>query len=221
MKTLLIISIALMSMIPGHAQKTIKIDNINDQQIKTVFQSNKRDGFYGSFSSGYSPIDGKHGLVFSSRGCWIMDHWFAVGIGGTGFVNNVDHLSAEISGYLSNNETDLIGGYGIVKNLAGGYGGIFLEPMLGPLKPVHFSFPVLIGAGGLTSYTTYHQSYYDIEDFFFVIEPGIELEVNFTRWLRVAAFATYRFTSDINIDYVNPNALRTWSAGLNFKVGLF
>lgn len=211
MKTLIILTIALMSMIPGHAQKTIKIDNINDQQIKTVFQSNKRDGFYGSISSGYSPIDGKHGMVFSSRGSWIMDHWFAVGIGGTGFVNNVDQLSADLSGYLSSDET----------GLAGGYGGIYLEPMLGPLKPVHLSFPVLFGAGGLTSYTTYHHTYYDIEDYFFVIEPGIELEVNFTRWLRVAAFTTYRFTSDITIENVNSNALRTWSAGLNFKVGLF
>ena len=111
--------IAVLFLPATFAQKTIRIDGYNNQEINTVFKREKRDGFYGSFATGYSPIDDKNGLVFSSRGGWIMDHWFAFGFAGTGFVNNIDNLDS----YYYSSSTDEY-------SLAGGYGGLFVEPML-------------------------------------------------------------------------------------------
>ena len=45
--------------------------------------------------------------------------------------------------------------------LAGGYGGIFIEPILGGTKPVHVSFPVLFGVGGVTLIENYGYNYWE------------------------------------------------------------
>jgi hypothetical protein len=217
--TILALIIFLLAM-PAMAQQVIKIDDFNEEttknkndEIQTIFKRSNRDGFYGAISVGYSPIDNTDGMVFSSRGCWIMDRWFGIGLGGTGFVNNLN----QIEDYLLENS------FNDRSYLAGGYGGIVIEPILASRKPVHLSFPILLGGGAIApvSDDTHTQPYSDIEDVYFVAEPGIELEVNFTKWLRIAAFATYRYTSDIDIENVSKDALRSYSAGLTFKVGLF
>lgn len=195
------------------AQKTIRIDGYNDNQINTLFKPEKRDGFYGSFASGYSPIDDKNAAIFSSRFGWIMDHWFAFGVFGTGFVNNIDNLDGY---YNTPRKTEEY-------SLAGGYGGLFIEPMLFPLKPVHLSFPIMFGVGGAARFNDYYYytDIYNDTDIFYLVEPGVELEFNFTRWMRVALYGTYRYTSEINIETIAPTALRNYSAGVNVKIGLF
>ena len=217
--TILALTICLFA-ISSMAQQVIKIDDFSekttrndDDDIQTVFKRGNRDGFYGALSVGYSPIDNTDGMVFSSRGCWIMDRWFAIGLGGTGFVNNLN----QIEDYLLDNT------FNERSYLAGGYGGLVIEPILASRKPVHLSFPILLGGGAIAPVAedTHTQPYSEIEDVYFVAEPGIELEVNFTKWLRIAAFATYRYTSNIDIEYVSKDALRSYSAGLTFKVGLF
>ena len=206
--------IAILFLPAAFAQKTIHIGNYNNQEINTVFKREKRDGFYGSLATGYSPIDDKNGIVFTSRGGWIMDHWFAFGVAGTGFVNNIDNLDAYYYN-SSSTSTDY--------SLAGGYGGLFVEPMLFPLKPVHLTFPVVFGVGAATRFNDYYYyaDYYNDADFFYVVEPGVELEFNFTRWMRIALYGTYRYTSDINIENISKSALRNYSAGIDVKIGLF
>jgi len=151
-------------------------------------------------------------LIAASRFGWILDHWFAFGVSGTGFVNNIGKLDYYYTNDLRNEVF-----------LAGGYGGFFIEPILAPMKPIHVSFPIVIGGGALARFNEYdyNYSYGFSEDLFFVVEPGVELEINFTKWMRIAAFATYRYTSDINIENVSKGALRNYSTGLTVKVGLF
>ncbi|MFA9390024.1 MAG: hypothetical protein ACERKD_09470 [Prolixibacteraceae bacterium] len=215
MKKLLILLISILVAVPTlFAQKTIRIDGYNDEEIHTVFKRNKRDGFYGSFATGYSPIDNKHALVANTRAGWILDHWFAFGATGSGFVNNIDNLDMySYSSYSSDNEY----------SLAGGYGGIFIEPMLYSLKPIHLSFPVIFAIGGAGRFNNayYYADYTTDIDVFYVIEPGIELEMNFTKWMRIALYGTYRYTPDISIMDISPDALRSYSVGVNFKIGLF
>jgi hypothetical protein len=117
-------------------------------------------------------------------------------------------------------------------NLAGGYGGFIIEPIIMGRWPIHISFPVLIGAGGvaLTSYNedlfSQYGDRYDVylEEAvaFFVAEPGVELELNLVRWMRLAFFGNYRYTTNlISTGSINENALNTWSAGITLKVGKF
>ena len=109
----------------------------------TIFSKRKSNGGYGAFTMGYSQIDGRDALITGARGAFIFDHSFAIGIGGYGFVNNLDYNSY----HHQNPENELM--------LAGGYGGIFIEPIIAGTKPVHLSFPILIGMGGVALVDNY------------------------------------------------------------------
>ena len=113
----------------------------------------------------------------------------------------------------------------------GGYGGLRLEYILLPNSPVHISLPVVIGAGGIS----YARSNHDFEfgfsatsQAFFVVEPGIELEMNVVKFMRVGFGVSYRFTSDIDEGYYSPGqniidsqVLEGWSGTISFKFGKF
>ena len=62
----------------------------NRSEVQTLFSNQKSLGFYGSFSLGYSQINGKDALVSGGRAAMIFNHSTAIGIAGYGFVNNVE-----------------------------------------------------------------------------------------------------------------------------------
>lgn len=184
-------------------------------EIQTLFSNQKSLGFYGAFSLGYSQINGKDGLVSGGRGALIFNHATAIGLAGYGFVNNME-------GYKWNEENMLR------YSLAGGYGGIFIEPIVGGLKPVHVAFPVLFGLGGIAQVRNYGPGSWEFpyldtpeSDLFFIVEPAVELEFNLARFFRTAATLSYRFTSDIELFEVDENVLQGFHFGLTFKFGKF
>ncbi len=103
-----------------------------------------------------------------------------------------------------------------------------IEPIAGGLKPVHFSFPVVIGMGGVALVENYGWDHWDYDyhgstehDIFFVIEPGVELEFNIARFFRTAAGVSYRFTSDVELSGMNQDVLKGLNYKLVFKFGKF
>lgn len=195
----------------GFLLATAQEYNDNDQ-ISTIFSKNRRNGGYGALSFSYTKIDGKDAFLMGARGSWIIDHSFAIGLGGCGFINDVNY-----HGWM-NNDLD--------NNLAGGYGGLYLEPILAPRLPVHISFPVLLGVGGISNIPD-HRNWEDWvfddsnSDVYLVFEPSVELEFNMTRHLRLAGSIGYRFTSDVDIQNTNPDILKGTNIGLIFKFGKF
>lgn len=183
----------------------------SDDDFKTIF-GDKEFGGYGGIGLGYTKINDKHAVVFDARGGVIIGHSLALGLGGGGFINNYEYdvsLNKDVS-------------------LVGGYGGLFVEPILFPKSRVHLSFPVLFGVGGAAQTTfvkddTDYQQENTIEEtsMFLVIEPSVELEFNITRFMRLAAFCSYRFTNDLEIENVAPDALVNYTVGVRFKFGQF
>lgn len=209
MKKTALFFILAMGMLCAQAQ-----DDYNNDQVKTVFSKNRSNGFYGAFTLGYSQIDGKDALVTGGRMAFIFDHSFAIGLGGYGFVNNLDYHT-----YYNNQPLDY--------TLAGGYGGLIIEPIVGGRNPVHFSFPILVGVGGAaliedSPYTWEYDPFNEVDhDLFFVVEPAVELEANLTKWFRTAASISYRFTSNVNLFETNKDVLRGLVFNLTFKFGKF
>lgn len=233
MKTIKILSLLLaLAFVSGlNAQ-----DNASDsnEQMKLLFPKkdnpNKKmaNGGYGSFSVGYSQINDQAAMVIGGRAAWIADHHFALGIAGEGFFSSIDN---------SYNYYDNPAEY----YLAGGYGGLLIEPIVAPNYPVHVSFPILIGGGGLTAanwnYTNYnynYNQYYYNADAFFVFEPGVDVEFNVVKFFRVALGVSYRLTSDIYLQYkyfddanveqvvnVPTDALNSFNYNITFKFGWF
>ena len=211
MKSSLLLLVLMGLVLFGQAQ-----ENKKEHEIQTLFSNQKSIGFYGSFSIGYSHIDGQDALVSGGRAAIIFNHNVAIGLGGYGFVNNLDEYNMLEESPLN-------------YSLAGGYGGFFIEPIVNGLKPVHVSFPVLFAIGGVavienfgSDYWQDHYMYdYPENDLFFVVEPAVELEFNLTRFFRTAATFSYRFTQGFDLVDIDDNAISGTHNGLTFKFGKF
>ncbi len=217
MKKLTLVSIIVLITISLSAQNSGnegRRDRSNDEIRTLVGRNHHSNGGYGSFGAGYSLIDNKDAVTVSGRAAWIVGHGLGIGFAGTGFVNS---FSPDL------NDLDR------VVNLTGGYGGFLIEPILLPKFPIHLSFPVILGAGGI-AYTSSLQpdntwEYYDtyVEDTqpYLIAEPGVELELNVLKFFRMAFGVSYRFTTDVKWNYTSPDVLEGWNAGMTLKFGKF
>jgi len=217
MKTNLLIAIILGISLVGFSQ-----DNDNSEDYKTLFGGDHMThGGYGGLLVNYSQIDGKDAVLVGARGAWIINHGLALGIAGYGFANDMEYYKS-IDGIYDR------------YNLAGGYGGLLIEPIIGSKYPVHVSLPILIGAGGVGYINNYYHTsnynngnYYDEgyhpeeADAFFVVEPGLELELNMVKFMRLAIGGYYRYTSDIELADTDADILRGFSGGITLKFGKF
>lgn len=190
----------------------------NDQEMKTIFGDKQHaSGGYGAIIFGYTQISGQDAFLGGIKGGWLINHGVTLGLAGFGFINDVSQ-SNSVDNYRT--------------NLAGGYGGLLVEPILFPKYPVHVTFPIIIGAGGISYYEDYWNSsdgshppgYYDgylDSDAFFVFEPGLEIELNIVSFFRIAVGGSYRYTSDINLIGHDPDLLRNFNAYFTLKFGKF
>jgi hypothetical protein len=176
-----------------HAQDTTVVKKT---QMQTVFGNSGKieHGGYGALTFGYTTIDGKGAMLMGGRGGWLVNHHFTLGLAGYGFFNN---LESQENVQQSQNYS-----------ISGGYGGLFLEAIVAPNFPVHLAIPLTIGAGGATLsegsiwYSNQSWEYYDYDaSAYFVIEPGLELEMNIVQFFRLSLGANYRWTNGIDLTY--------------------
>jgi hypothetical protein len=153
-------------------------------------------------------IDKEHAVLLGGRFGWLASHSIGIGLGATGFINEFHYepsLNKEVS-------------------LAGGYGGLYIEPILFPRFPVHLSFPVLFGAGGISyiSNEDYrNNNLMDDSEAFLLIEPAAEIELNLTRFCRFAIGASYRFPSSFDIGLSGtPKASAESIKGVTYTISL-
>lgn len=182
--------------------------------IQTLTGPGGSTGFYFGFHSGYSQIDGYDAFSAGGTFAMIANHGIAIGISGTGFfsepyeVSNINHTS---------------------HSYAGGYGGILIEPILFPKYPVHVSFPILLGGGGIARSILYNYYYpYEytelfVEDAeaFLIAEPAVEIEFNVARWLRLGLRGSYRLTTIFEPSGFDSNPLNGFTGGFSLKFGKF
>ncbi|HVN58557.1 MAG TPA: hypothetical protein VMT63_09690 [Bacteroidales bacterium] len=213
MKRIIILSAFFITLLPVSYSQRSDSSRVYDDGFRTLLGYNRSRGAYGAFTIGYSTIDLHDAVQMGGKIEWLVAHSFGFGFGGTGFINEY-HYDA-----------------GLARNvfLTGGYGGLFLEPVLFPKFPVHLSFPALFGAGGISYITkgndTYHNMIQDSQAFL-VAEPSVELEMNVTRHFRLAFGTSYRFITPFNVGVsevpkIDSDALRSWSYQVTFKFGRF
>ena len=174
----------------------------DDNELKTIFgNKTSSNGGYGALMVGYTQIADKDAILIGARGAWIINHNFGLGIGGYGFTNDPFK-----DPYILNPMTNQGNKY----QYNGGYGGLILEPIIGAKSRIHLSIPILIGAGGIaymkywadTDYLEYDfADTIEDSDAFFVVEPGLELEFNLVKFMRLALYGSYRYTSNIHLNY--------------------
>lgn len=180
------------------------------QDLQTLYKNTDRKtehGGYAALSVGYMELEGQDVLTLGGRAAWIIDHNVAIGLAGKSMINTI-----LLEGYWE----DTTDSYYLV----GGYGGIFIEPIILPKYPVHITAPFLIGAGWLTlnEYTWY--SPYDW-DTFFIVEPGLEMELSLLKFFRISLGVSYRYTTNLRMKYIPEDMMHGFSGNITFKFGAF
>lgn len=174
-------------------------------------------GGYGALVIKFTSVNDQLGVLVGGRGGWIINHAFSLGGAGYGLANNVPSRI-----------TSPFGG----KYVMLGYGGLDMEYVFNSNDLVHLSFHTLIGAGSVGFRTRdsipWGGTMWDPDldwdhhfDDFFVMEPGVNIDLNVTRWFRASLGASYRYVSGVAQDVSSNNDLKGPSASLMLRFGSF
>jgi hypothetical protein len=166
---------------------------------------------YLGLNFGYGEIDGKSTYFAGGKIAYVANQQFEVGFSGVGFYSDQNH-----NGPLDNND------------IFGGYGGLHIEPIFFGKSKFSMSIPVLVGGGAVAFSNTDFDDFFEhdhghIEDWdpFFIVEPGLSVQYNISRYLQFELGAKYRITSNIDLFPSHINNLNGFSVGLGIKVGVF
>jgi len=200
----------------------------DEVEFKTIFGGNKSSGGYGAPELKVGPVNGETGLFVGGRGGWVIGHKFVLGGAGYGLTTTNTFLEdpADKPIGVGTDSTRII-------NTEMGYGGLLLEYILFPKSAIHLSFPLIIGAGGATLNAKKYQdisnlnpnewALYDYVESsgFFLLEPGMHVELNMAKFFRLSAGAHYRYISGANLDRLTSKDLSGVNFSLTLKFGGF
>jgi len=211
-KTTLISIICILASTAAFSQEP-EFEYYKNREMRTLLGHDRSGGGYCSFSTGYTNINDLDAVMFGGRFSWMASHSLGIGMGATGFMNEY-HYEAAI-------DKDVF--------LTGGYGGLYIEPVLFPRLPVHLSFPVLLGIGGISFISVdneFNENFLEDSKAFLLVEPAAEVELNLTRFLRLAVGASYRLPTPFNVGLpgsysIDVESLRTPSYTVTLKLGKF
>lgn len=182
------------------------------RQIKTLLGSQTKIRGFGSVDLKVSQWNDETALLVGGHGGIILNNQFTIGLGGYGITTR-----SKFTG-LNGQENIYLGG---------GYGGLILGYSLFSREIFHVNFPILFGGGGVDVLededNVFSNGFDNIVETsgFFILEPGVELEVNIARFFRFAVGGSYRFIEGANLDNVTNGNLNDWSTHVSFKFGKF
>jgi len=187
-------------------------EKTDDQEMQTLFRNQKISvGGMGGPQVGLSQFNDREIWLVGCRGGVVINHSLVIGGGGWGIVN-----MPKFTGIAGNT-------YAYIE---GGYGGMLIEPIIKSNKLVHIAVPILIGAGNLMYVKEIEQDPMDPlneidNDSFFVLEPGIEIELNVVRFMRIAAGIRYRWAPNLDLVDTPSNPFNGITSSITFKFGKF
>lgn len=163
------------------------------QEIQTLFRHSSVTG-YGALTNKFTAIRGEFANITEVYGGVFINHHFLLGIAAGATTNDIKVPTK----YLAEPDRDLSYEYAQF--------GLMTEYVFWSNRVVHFNINLFSGAGMTLQYERDyhdwddedHDEYKNDENFFYVVEPGIQAEVNVFRWMRFAPGVTYRksFGSD-------------------------
>ncbi len=166
-------------------------------------------GYFGAPVLKAAEVQGNWALLLGGRGGVVLGHTLAFGVGGyicTEFVNQDIYT------------------YGGPPDLLFMYGGLEVEYVLFSHKLVHATGQALVGGGSLVAEQNdewYHHRGNQIYDGFFVVEPGVNVELNVLSFFRVAVGAGYLYVDGVELPGMADEDLAGVTYTLQFKFGNF
>lgn len=188
------------------------------QEIQTLFRNSHSTGGYGALTNKFTYINGEFANLCGVYGGVYLNHKFMVGISAAAVTNDIP-VPQEYSAVP-----------GLRMSYEYGQVGMINEYVIGSNKAVHLVFDLFTGAGFTFQYNRNEWDDYDYDDhdehihkddWFFVIEPGVQLEVNVTKWMRFSPGVSYRFAQGSSAPGLTDSDLRNISYNATLKFGKF
>jgi len=203
---LLIVLVSCSSQLTAQEEKPKDYIEFNDRK-------NVVHGVYLGLNAHYGELKGISTYGFGLKMAYVANQQFEIGIAATVLQSDQEFITVE----------------DINNKLIGVYIGGHLEPIFFSKKRVNLSFPLFIGVGGI-GYTTPGGDDFDeefIEEEFenvntiFVVEPGVNVLFNLSRYVQLEAGVKYRLTNKIDLATSPIKRLNGFSTGIGVKVGVF
>lgn len=193
------------------------LSDMNAQESDDFIEFNDRKnvvhGVYLGITTHYGEIKDKETYFAGLKVAYVANQQFEVGLAGVFFYSQQDLVGLSFSA-----NDDLIGAYG----------GLHLEPIFFSKSRVNLSFPILIGAGGVAYVDgdrNFDNDRFDndvqVSDALFILEPGVNVLFNISRYLQLEAGVRYRFSGRFDLSPGPLTRINGFSAGLGIKVGVF
>jgi hypothetical protein len=191
----------------------------NSQDIKTLFSKGAKIRGYGALDVKYSEVHKDNSMLVGAHGGIIVNQHFILGLGAYGLssVNRFDGIDPNEELYLY-----------------GGYGGLIIGYTIAPKEVIHISFPILIAGGGFqVSDKNYFNEIGQNDEIrldhqierstALVIEPGVEVEINITKFCRLGLGGSYRMVNGVSLakNDITDSDLSNWSTHASLKFGKF
>ncbi len=185
------------------------------QEIQTLFKPGKSGG-YGAITNSFTSIDGNFANLVGVYGGWYINSKLLIGVGAKAVTNDIPVLPR----YSTIPGVNMSYAYGQ-------FGGV-TEYVIGSNRAFHVGLHLFTGAGFTAQYERRNwDSDHDIdesnldENFFTVVEPGIEVELNLLKWMRFATGVSYRAAFGSDAPGLSDNDLSNISYNLTLKFGKF
>lgn len=197
---------------------TLLVVHASAQEIRTLFGQGDVTGGYGALTNKFTTIGGEFANLSGVYGGVFIDRRWMLGLA---FAGSTNYLAVPVE-------------YSVdpFKSMSYQYsqGGFLVERILGSNKSIHVVLNLLAGGGHTMQYNrnwdewddwdNYDDSVYD-HNWFYVLEPGAQLEMNLFRWMRLSPGVSYRQTYQSKGLGLTDNDLSDWTYSLTLKFGGF
>ena len=181
-------------------------------------------GYFIELNGGYTHLGHRNVFIPGFSMGVILNHHWTVGMSGS-FINTPGSDNHSF-------RNDTTGTYSYRASSHGGYGGLLLEYTLFPKSKVHLSFPLILGGGyifhstrGVPGDSIGDNREWSRHNFhgehFMVIEPGVKLELNLLKKVRLGLGVSYRYSPERDRMITSPSLLNQLTAKLSLRLGKF
>lgn len=184
---------------------------IHAQETETLFSGEISHGGYGGLVYGGTSINGQFAYLRGFRGAWVVnfadEHAVNVGIASYETDTNFDAADwphQDIEEPQMNTD----------------YDGFELEYVNRTNKLFHWSVQAMVGSGDV-QYGDENPALETTSDRYFVVQPGVNINMNITEWFRISGAVTYRLASGVNLDGTSGSELSGVASFVTLRFGWF
>jgi hypothetical protein len=188
------------------------------QDNQTIFKNAgiRRSGGYAAISNKFTSINGDYANMPSIYGGWFVNRRWMIGLGAAATTNYIP-VPASSMNFPARKMTYQYG-----------QAGFMTEYVFASTKVVHVTANLFAGTGFTLQYDRHDLENWDLREdsekdanFFFVAEPGVQIEFNLLKWMRFSPGVSYRRAFGAAGDGLTDADLSNISYNLTLKFGKF